>query len=92
MVGVSSHLGTLGIKKTFRTNQEEIDMDYRQADAIWNKIVEKFTKLEDVKELTEQEEQLYEVYRETCERGRIEWEDMYALDDGVSHALKLRKL
>lgn len=67
-------------------------MDYRQADAIWNKIVDKFTKLEDVKELTEQEEQLYEVYRETCERGRIEWEDMYNLRDDLSHVLFLRNL
>ena len=67
-------------------------MDYRQADAIWNGIVGMFTRLERVDELTEEEEQLYEVYREACERGRIEWEDMYKLRDDVSHALFLRNL
>lgn len=67
-------------------------MDYRQADAIWNSIVAKFTVLEDVDVLTKEEERMYEVYKETCERGRIEWEDMYKLRDDLNKALKLRNL
>lgn len=67
-------------------------MDYREADAIWNGIVDKFTLLEDVDELTKQEERLYKVYREACERGRIDWEDMYKLRDDLNYALKLRNL
>lgn len=67
-------------------------MDHREVDARWHMIVDKITRLEKVGELTEQERQLYEVYREACERGRIPWEDVYALDDGLTHALKLRKL
>lgn len=67
-------------------------MDYKEVDAIWNKIVEKFKELEKVDAVTEHERQLYEVYREACERGRIKWEVMYKLDDGLTQALKLRNL
>lgn len=67
-------------------------MDYRKADAIWNEIIDKFTLLEDVDELTEEEEQLFEVYNKACEDGRIEWEDMYKLIDDLSYALNLRNL
>ena len=67
-------------------------MDYRQADAIWDGIVANFTKLEDVKELTDMEELLYEVYEETLKVGRIEFEDMYNLRDDLNHAIKLRNL
>ena len=81
MVGVSSHLGTLGIKKTVKTNQEEIEMDYREADAIWNEIVDKVRQLDPTDEL-------YKVYKEACDNGRIEWEEMYKLRD----ALKSRNL
>lgn len=91
-MGASSHLGTLGIKKTFRINLEEIYMDYREADAIWNGIVDKFTLLEDVDELTKQEERLYKVYKKACEGGQIGWKDMYKLRDDLNYALKLRNL
>lgn len=67
-------------------------MDYRKVDAIWNKIVNKIVKLEVVEEFTEKEERIIEVYRESVERGRIEWEKMAQLNEEVDEALKLRNL
>lgn len=67
-------------------------MDYREVEVIWKMVVDKFTLLENVDELTEPEKQLVMKYRKACERGRIGWEDMYTLDYGVTHAINLRNL
>lgn len=67
-------------------------MDYRQADAIWNGIVDKITQLDHIDELTKREERLYEVYKEACEVGKIEGHEMFKLRDELNHVLKLRGL